>query len=134
VSRVVDEVEGQPVYAPGWTLHCAVCMYVKTGPAAEAVTVIEGYAVCDDHVGRVAQGTRFAAIIRKDGRPVSPITGRRKSPFRAQGTSRPPVMETGEGSIASVAGGPFHARNGGHRGPSGDRLAPVHVTDYRWNR
>lgn len=46
------------------TLYCAVCFYTRTGKAEEAVTVIEGYAVCEDHMGYVAQGERFAAIMR----------------------------------------------------------------------
>lgn len=43
-------------------LHCAVCLYVRTGVALMAVTIIEGYAVCEDHMGYVAQGSRFHAI------------------------------------------------------------------------
>lgn len=46
------------------TLYCAVCLYVRDGQAEEADTVIEGYAVCDDHMGYVAQGERFAAIVK----------------------------------------------------------------------
>jgi hypothetical protein len=45
-------------------LYCAICLYVRTGVAAEAVTVIEGYAVCDDHMGYVAQGENWASIYR----------------------------------------------------------------------
>lgn len=46
------------------SLCCAVCLYAREGQAEEAVTVIEGYAVCDDHLGHVAQGQRFVAIMR----------------------------------------------------------------------
>lgn len=58
--------------APGdrWRLVCAVCLYVRTGIAADAVTVVEGYAVCDDHVGYVAQGEQFHSILtaaRREG-------------------------------------------------------------------
>ena len=46
-------------------LVCAICMYIKSDePASEAVTVIEGYAVCDDHLGYVAQGERWYHILR----------------------------------------------------------------------
>lgn len=44
-------------------LRCGVCIYVEPGLAPKAVTVIEGYAVCDDHLGLVAQGMRFAAML-----------------------------------------------------------------------
>lgn len=45
-------------------LVCAVCLYVLDGGKAKtALTVIEGYAVCDDHLGYVAQGTTFHSII-----------------------------------------------------------------------
>jgi len=47
------------------TLICAVCLYNEGGGKAKtALTVIEGYAVCDDHLGYVAQGQKFASIIR----------------------------------------------------------------------
>lgn len=45
-------------------LCCAVCLYVRKGVANEATTIIEGYAVCDDHLGYVAQGERFVSILR----------------------------------------------------------------------
>ena len=32
-------------------LVCARCLYVGTGLAPEAVTVMGGYALCDDHIG-----------------------------------------------------------------------------------
>jgi hypothetical protein len=43
-------------------LKCGICLYIRTGVAEDAITVIEGYAVCEDHMGYVAQGTRFTAI------------------------------------------------------------------------
>lgn len=46
------------------SLVCAVCLYDNDAPANEAETVIEGYAVCYDHLGYVAQGVNFAGIIR----------------------------------------------------------------------
>lgn len=47
------------------TLYCARCLYVKEGVANKAVTIIEGYAVCEDCMGYVAQGTNFASITHK---------------------------------------------------------------------
>lgn len=45
-------------------LVCAVCMYKPGGGKAKtALTVIEGYAVCDDHLGYVAQGQTFYSIL-----------------------------------------------------------------------
>jgi hypothetical protein len=47
------------------TLCCAVCLYDGNDAAAnDAATVVEGYAVCFDHLGFVAQGQRFAGIVR----------------------------------------------------------------------
>jgi hypothetical protein len=46
-------------------LVCALCMYAEPGGKAKtALTVIEGYAVCEDHMGYVAQGEGFASIVR----------------------------------------------------------------------
>ena len=46
-------------------LLCAVCLYDESRlPPEPALTVIEGYAVCEHHLGFVAQGERFAGIIR----------------------------------------------------------------------
>jgi hypothetical protein len=46
-------------------IRCAICFYVPETPheAAEAVTIIRGYAVCEDHLGYVAQGTEWHAIL-----------------------------------------------------------------------
>lgn len=45
-------------------LVCAICLYRPDGGKAKtALTVIEGYAVCEDHLGYVAQGQRFAGLI-----------------------------------------------------------------------
>lgn len=45
-------------------LACAVCLYaLRDDVAREAITVIEGYAVCYDHMGLVAQGKRWSAIM-----------------------------------------------------------------------
>jgi hypothetical protein len=38
-------------------------MYVPGAAVAPAVTVLEGYAVCSDHLGYVAQGTRWQGIL-----------------------------------------------------------------------
>jgi hypothetical protein len=46
-------------------LICALCLYKDSGGKAKtALTVIEGYAVCDDHLGYVAQGQNWASILR----------------------------------------------------------------------
>lgn len=42
---------------------CCVCLYVSEGTAEDAVTTIGGYAVCEDHLGLVAQGSEWARII-----------------------------------------------------------------------
>jgi len=46
------------------TLLCAICFYVPDEPheAVEAVTVIGGYAVCEDHLAYV-QGEEWHAIL-----------------------------------------------------------------------
>lgn len=43
-------------------LDCAVCLY--SHGKATATTVLEGYAVCADHLGVVAQGSTFHSIVR----------------------------------------------------------------------
>jgi hypothetical protein len=50
------------------TLQCAVCLHADPHDRVRtsAVTVIEGYAVCEDHVAFVAHGERWAAIQRHD--------------------------------------------------------------------
>lgn len=47
-------------------LKCALCLclYVRSGEAQEAVTVIEGTAVCEDHLGIVAQGLDWHAVLK----------------------------------------------------------------------
>jgi len=44
-------------------LCCVVCLYVREGVAPSAVTVINGYAVCDDHVTVVAGATSWDSIL-----------------------------------------------------------------------
>lgn len=45
-------------------LNCALCLYDLQHPAvAPAITVIEGFAVCESHMGYVAQGTRWFHIM-----------------------------------------------------------------------
>lgn len=48
-------------------LLCAVCLYAppvdSDGKANLAITVIEGYAVCEDCLGYVAQGQAFHSIL-----------------------------------------------------------------------
>lgn len=49
---------------PVFSLSCGVCLYDESGDEADdAITVIEGYAVCENHLGFVAQGSRFHAIL-----------------------------------------------------------------------
>lgn len=45
------------------SLQCAICLYVNEGGAPDAVTVINGQAVCYDHMGYVGGGA-FAAAVR----------------------------------------------------------------------
>lgn len=52
-------------------LHCAVCLYIREGVAEEAITVMNGYAVCEDHMGIVRGGTDaiyYAISARDEGR------------------------------------------------------------------
>lgn len=49
-------------------LVCAICLYTKTDTANRAITVIRGYAVCDDHLGYVAQGEEWYYILRAASR------------------------------------------------------------------
>jgi hypothetical protein len=49
---------------------CCVCLYVREGIAPDAVTVINGYAVCEDHLGIVAQGREWNSILVIAGRRV----------------------------------------------------------------
>jgi hypothetical protein len=44
------------------TLYCALCYFVRSD-AEEAVTVINGQAVCDDHLGYVQGGVFTQALI-----------------------------------------------------------------------
>lgn len=50
------------------TLRCAVCLYARKRPGQKvadlATTVLDGYAVCYDHLGVVAQGEKFHSILR----------------------------------------------------------------------
>ena len=39
-------------------LLCALCMFTRT-EANEAVTIVDGTAVCDDHLTLVSHGTEF---------------------------------------------------------------------------
>ena len=45
-------------------LICSLCLYAEPGGTANrALTVIEGYAVCDDHLGYVAQGQTWHSML-----------------------------------------------------------------------
>lgn len=44
-------------------MTCALCLYILDGPRTPAVTVVEGYAVCHDHLPYVAQGTRWYRLL-----------------------------------------------------------------------
>lgn len=43
------------------TLYCALCLYVREEPE-EAVTVVNGQAVCADHMGYVGGGEHATAL------------------------------------------------------------------------
>jgi hypothetical protein len=45
-------------------VKCVLCLYVRSGEAEEAVTVIEGYAVCEDHLGIMAQGLDWHGVLK----------------------------------------------------------------------
>lgn len=50
------------------TLFCAVCWYIRED-AEEAITIIDGHALCEDHVGLFSSHTLSYAIIEhKAGR------------------------------------------------------------------
>jgi hypothetical protein len=59
LRTAADRLAAEPIPA----LVCGVHLYAVEGEAPPAVTVIEGYAVCEDHAGLVAQGERFAGIL-----------------------------------------------------------------------
>lgn len=46
-------------------LYCAICVFVPDSSyvAKEVITIIRGYAVCEDHIGLVAQGLEWSRII-----------------------------------------------------------------------
>jgi len=45
-------------------LQCVVCLYLpELAPQHPAVTVLEGYAVCTDHMPYVARGHRWHAVL-----------------------------------------------------------------------
>lgn len=50
-------------------LVCAVCLFARSGPAPDAVSVINGIATCDDHLSLVALGGTFRQIIVTAGAP-----------------------------------------------------------------
>jgi hypothetical protein len=45
------------------TLCCCLCLFLREGEATEAVTVMSGHAVCEDHMGYV-QGGDFSRRLR----------------------------------------------------------------------
>lgn len=51
---------------------CAVCLFARTGPAEDAVTTINGCAVCDDHLSIAAGGGSFNSMITAAGGLHSP--------------------------------------------------------------
>lgn len=62
---------------------CAICLYDgNPAPANEAVTIIEGTALCEDHLGfvpldyRVVRAAKEAPIHRKPARASCEICGR----------------------------------------------------------
>jgi hypothetical protein len=45
-------------------MKCVLCLYVRKGQAPEAITVCEGYAVCEDHLGLVAHGLDWHGVLK----------------------------------------------------------------------
>lgn len=48
------------------TLFCALCLYlplVQDGEPEEAVTVVNGFACCEDHLGFLGGGQQFATAL-----------------------------------------------------------------------
>ena len=45
-----------------WVLYCCLCLHVREGVASAADTIINGQAVCYDHMGYV-QGGAFSAAL-----------------------------------------------------------------------
>lgn len=43
-------------------LHCSVCIYVRSGLAPLAATVINGQAVCWDHLGAASGGDHMLTV------------------------------------------------------------------------
>ena len=54
------------------SLVCGVCLFTRTGRAEDAVTVINGVAVCDDHLSIAAGGGSFNSMISAAGGLHSP--------------------------------------------------------------
>jgi hypothetical protein len=51
-------------------LYCSLCLHAKTGLADKAETIINGHAVCYDHMGYVQGGEwslALAALLREKG-------------------------------------------------------------------
>jgi hypothetical protein len=44
-------------------MTCCICWYVGGEDPRDAETMIRGYAVCEPHMGYVAQGTEWHAIL-----------------------------------------------------------------------
>jgi hypothetical protein len=64
LTLAAEVLEGVEDLAEAPALICALCFYVgaaKHGP--DAVTVIRGFAVCEDHAGIAAQGQVWAAML-----------------------------------------------------------------------
>jgi hypothetical protein len=56
--------DSSPAFSP--KLACCICLFaLRDEVARDAVTVIEGYAVCYNHMGYVAQGNRWHAILKE---------------------------------------------------------------------
>jgi len=49
-------------------LSCSLCLFTRTGVANEAATIINGQAVCEDHMGYVQGGSFSVALatVRKE--------------------------------------------------------------------
>ncbi len=61
---VVFDCLAEPLPDPPETfdqrLCCVVCLYIEAGQAKDAVTIVGGFAVCDDHLGYPSGSTEVS--------------------------------------------------------------------------
>jgi hypothetical protein len=56
--------EAQAKAQEGTKLACALCLHIRVGKANPAITVIDGFAICEDHIGRV-QSSKLSSMINQ---------------------------------------------------------------------